>query len=147
MLLNVDLLTLMDLLPIDFDIGVFLEFGFDNDLLGLWEWSGFNLRLELLCVTDFLIVILFLLLSLQLHFLHLTVPRVDVTSFGFLISGVGYNYEITIILCWHLRTLEFRCVRSAGYYWSACRCRWSRRLNLSCAYSGCHDILKIAACT
>jgi len=145
MLLNVDLLTLMDLLPIDFDIGVFLEFRFDNDLLGLWEWSGFNLRLELLCVTDFLIIILFLLLSLQLHFLHLTVPRVDVTSFGFLISSVGHNYEITVIL--NLRTLEFWCVGSAGYYWSTCRCRWSRRLNLSCTNSGCHDILKITTCS
>lgn len=136
----------MDLLPINFDISVFLEFCLDNDLLGFWERLSFRFWWLLFCLAHFLILIFFLLFSLKSDFFHLTVSCVDVAGFWFLISSIRYNNEIAIILSWHLWTLKFigSCLSDNR---STCWCRGSRLLEWSSTCSRCHDILEITTST
>lgn len=72
MLFNVNLLTFVDLFPINLDVGVFLELGLNNNLLHTRNRCSLHL-LGFLIESEFFTFLFFLLLSLCFESFFFTV--------------------------------------------------------------------------
>lgn len=94
-LFDVNLLTFVDLLPIGFNVGVFLKFRFDDDLFHSWKRGGFDL-LRLFVQTEIFAFLFFLLFAQCSYFFILIILGNDLVSSRFPIFLIRHLNEIVV---------------------------------------------------